>query len=79
METEASEDGQVVSTSDCSAGGLPKESGILPHSSFETQRICHLKFKTGVSVAPQKDMCPPKVFNEAANIFATCLSNQIMS
>ena len=32
------------------------------HSGFETQRICHQKFKTGVSVAPKMDMCPPKIF-----------------
>ena len=31
------------------------------HSGFETQR-CHQKSKMGVSVAPQKDMCPPKIF-----------------
>ena len=32
------------------------------HSGFETQRRRHEKPKTGVSVAPQKDLCPPKFF-----------------
>ena len=32
------------------------------HSGFETQRRHHQKSKTGVSVAPQKDLCPPKNF-----------------
>ena len=31
------------------------------HSGFETQRRCHQKSKTVVSVAPQKDLCPPKI------------------
>ena len=31
------------------------------HSGFEIQRKCHQKSKTGVSVAPQKDLCPPKI------------------
>ena len=29
------------------------------HSGFETQMRCHQKSKTEVSVAPQKDICPP--------------------
>ena len=29
------------------------------HSGFETQRTRHQKSKTGVSVAPKKDLCPP--------------------
>ena len=28
---------------------------------FETQKRHHQKSKTGVSVAPQKDLCPPKI------------------
>ena len=32
------------------------------HSGFETQRIDHQKSKIGVTVAPKKDMCPPKTF-----------------
>ena len=32
------------------------------HSGFETQTRRHQKSKTGVSVAPEKDMCPPKTF-----------------
>ena len=31
------------------------------HSVFETQGKCHQKFKTRVSVAPQKDLCSPKI------------------
>ena len=31
-------------------------------ASRETQRRCHQKSKTGVSVAPQKDLCPPNFF-----------------
>ena len=34
------------------------------HSGLETQRRCHQKSKTGVSVAPQKDMCPPTNFKK---------------
>ena len=30
------------------------------HPGFQTQGKCHQKSKTGVSVAPQKDLCPPK-------------------
>ena len=32
------------------------------HSGFETQRICHQKFKTGVSVAPQKGLMSSNFF-----------------
>ena len=32
------------------------------HSGFETQRRHHQKSKTGVSVAPQKDLCPKFCF-----------------
>ena len=32
------------------------------HSGFETQRRCHQKSKTGVSVAPQMKMCPTNFF-----------------
>ena len=32
------------------------------HSGFETQRRLHHKSKTGVSVAPQKDLSSPKFF-----------------
>ena len=32
------------------------------HSNIETQRRHHQKSKTKVSVAPQKDLCPPKFF-----------------
>ena len=34
------------------------------YSGFEAQRRCHQKSKTGVSVAPQKDLCSPKFFLE---------------
>ena len=32
------------------------------HSGLETQKRHHQKSKTGVSVAPQKDLCPPNFF-----------------
>ena len=34
------------------------------HSGFETQRRCHQKSETGVSVAPKMNMCPPKILKE---------------
>ena len=34
------------------------------HSSFETQRRCHQKSRTGVSVAPNMDKCPPIFFKK---------------
>ena len=34
----------------------------LPTLDFETHRRHHQKSKTGVSVVPQKDLCPPKIF-----------------
>ena len=38
------------------------------HSGFETQRIYHQKFKVGVSVAPRKDLCPPKIYLKKIDI-----------
>ena len=35
-----------------------------PLSGFETQKRRHQKSKTGVSVAPQMDMCPTKIFKK---------------
>ena len=35
-----------------------------PTSGFETQRRRHQKSKTGVPVAPKKDMCPPKTLKK---------------
>ena len=34
------------------------------HSGFETRRRHHQKSKTGVSVAPQKHVCPPKIIKK---------------
>ena len=34
------------------------------HPDFVTQNRCHQKSKTGVSVAPQKDLCPPNFFSK---------------
>ena len=31
------------------------------HSGFKTQMRCHQKYKTGLSEAQQKDLCPPKI------------------
>ena len=46
---------------------LPSVNKALPsvnkaaHSGFETKRRYHQKSKTGLSVAPQKDLCPLKL------------------
>ena len=40
---------------------LPSKNKAV-HSGFETQRRYHQKFKTGVSVALQKDLCPQICF-----------------
>ena len=40
-------------------GDKARKQGI--HPGFETQGRHHQKSKTGVSVAPQKDSCPPKI------------------
>ena len=37
------------------------------HSGFETQRRCHQKSKTRVSVAPQMAMCPTKFKKKRSN------------
>ena len=34
------------------------------HSGFETQRRCHQKSETGVSVVPKMDMCLPKILKK---------------
>ena len=39
----------------------PPSANKASHSAFETQRRRHQNSKTGVSVAPQKDLCPPKI------------------
>ena len=36
---------------------------------FETQRRRHQKSKTGVPVAPKKDMCPPKTLKKKKKKF----------
>ena len=41
------------------------------HSGFETQRRCHQKSKTGVSVAPKMDMCPTNFFKKKNNFIHT--------
>ena len=41
---------------------LPQSVNEASHSGFETHRRCHQKSKTGVSVAPQKNTRPPKIF-----------------
>ena len=52
----------------CIAGSLSHttcvETNKAAHCSFETQRRRHQKSKTGVSVAPQKDLSPPKIFKK---------------
>ena len=39
----------------------PPSSNKAAHSGFEIQRRCHQRSKMGVSVAPRKDSCPPKI------------------
>ena len=39
----------------------PPSTNTAAHSGFKTQRRCHQKSKTRVSVAQQKDLCPPKL------------------
>ena len=39
------------------------------HSGFESERRHHQKLKTGKSVAPQKDLCPPKFFLKKTSCF----------
>ena len=39
-----------------------------PQSGFETQRRRHQKSKTGVSVAPQMDLCLPRIFLKSSKI-----------
>ena len=40
----------------------PPSVNKVAHSGFETQRRCHQKSKTGVSVAPQKRLMSSKMF-----------------
>ena len=39
------------------------------HAGFETESTCHQKSKTGVSVAPQKELMSSKIFLERASFF----------
>ena len=51
------------------------------HSGFETQRSRHHKSKTGVSVAPQKDFCSPKIKknNKDVRLFALMACKSLSS
>ena len=52
--------------------------GKVAHSGFETQNRRHQKSKTGISVAPQKDMCLPKNFKKTlVTGISVCLLRQI--
>ena len=44
------------------------------HSGFKTQRKHHQKSKTGVPVAPKKDMCPPKTLKKKKKKFCSISS-----
>ena len=51
-----------VNLRECVTHMLPPRVNKAAHSGFETQMRRHQKSKIGVSVAPQKDLCPPKFF-----------------
>ena len=44
----------------------PPSANKATHYGFETRRRHHQKSKTGVSVAPQMDMCPTKLSLKSA-------------
>ena len=44
----------------------PPSTNKAAHSGFETQRRCHVKSKTGVSVAPQKGLVSSNFFLPSA-------------
>ena len=46
-----------VNPGECISRMPPPSVNKAAHSGFETQRRCHQKSKTGVSVAPQKSTC----------------------
>ena len=49
------------------------------YSGFETHRKHHQKSKTGVSVAHNKDMCPPKSFKKTESPFQASMSFPIQT
>ena len=49
---------------ECTSYMPPPCANKATHSGFETQRRHDQKSKTGVSVAPYKNMCPPKMFKK---------------
>ena len=51
-----------VNLRECVTHMPPPSMNKAAHSGFETQMRRHQKSKIGVSVAPQKDLCPPKIF-----------------
>ena len=50
-----------VNLRECISHTPPPSTNKAAHSGFETQRRRHQKSKTGVSVAPKKDLSPPKI------------------
>ena len=53
-----------VNLRECISHMPPQSSNKTAHSGFETQRKCHQKCETGVSVAPKMDMCPTKIYEK---------------
>ena len=49
---------------------LPSANKVA-HSGFEIHRRHHQRSTTGVSVAPQKDLCRPKIFFKKKQLSAT--------
>ena len=46
---------------------IPPPTANNKAANFETQTKCHQKSRAGVSVAPQKDMCPSTFFKKMFN------------
>ena len=58
-----------VNLRECISCTPPQSLNKAAHSGFETQRRCHQKSETGVSVAPKMDMCPTKIFLKKVSCF----------
>ena len=59
----------IVNLKECLTHTPPPSGNKAAQSGFETQRRHHQKFKTGVSVAPQKELMSSKHFFKKQNIF----------
>ena len=59
----------IVNLKECLTHTPPPSGNKAAQSGFETQRRHHQKFKTGVSVAPQKELMSSKILFKKQNIF----------